>query len=157
VFRVERTWTSAPAPLSIVRPAHHAIPPKRRHVFVNYCESAFAQHATDFIQHELRIVGVMQHVTKQDRIKALIAHRKMPPIVREIVNASRGNVAHVNSHDGRTEHALQVMGYETVATTNVEHVCAGRQNSCDFERHVVSASNFTASSHALDATFERGS
>jgi len=48
------------------------------------------------------------------------------------------------------------MGDEPVATTNVEHVRARRQNLRDFERHIVSASNFAAPSHAPDATFDRG-
>jgi hypothetical protein len=82
MFRVERAWTSAAAPLSIVRPAHNAIPPERRDVFVNDCESSFAQHAAHFIQHESRVLRVMQHVTEQHRVEALIAHRKMPAIVR---------------------------------------------------------------------------
>jgi len=106
VFRVERTWTSAPAPLSIVRPANDAIPPECGYVFVNDSESSFTQHATDFIQHEPRIVRVMQHVTEQHGVEALIAHRKMPAIVRQVVDASGGVAADVESHHSRTEHAL---------------------------------------------------
>jgi hypothetical protein len=126
VFRVERAWTSTATPLSIVRPADHAVPPARRHVFVNNRESSFSQHAAHFIQHEPRILRVMQHITEQHRVKALVPNRKMPAVVWNIVDASGGVAPYIQSHDSGSEHALQVMRDETVATTDVEHVSARR-------------------------------
>lgn len=98
----------------------------------------------------------MQHVAKQHRIEALIAHGKMPAIVRQVVDASGCVSADVETDYSRTEHALQVMGDETVAAADVEHVRARWQHPGDFERHVISAAHLAASSHALDATFDRG-
>ena len=98
---------------------------------------------------------MMQHITQQHRVKALVLHRKMAAIVRQVVDASIGAVTHIQSNDRRAKHALQVVRDETVATTDVEHVSARRQHIHDFERHVVSAADLAASSHALDAAFDR--
>jgi hypothetical protein len=96
----------------------------------------------------------MQYVTKQHRIEALVHYRKAPSIVRQVVDASGGVAADIQSHYGRAEHALQVMRDETAATAHVEHCGARRQDLRDFERHVISTSDLAAPSHALDATFD---
>ena len=106
VFRLKRAWSSASTPLSIVRPADHAVPPDRRYIFVNNRETAIAQHAADFIQHEPRILRVMQHVAEQHRVKALIFDGKMAAIVRKIIDPSGGVVADVQSNHRRSQHAL---------------------------------------------------
>jgi hypothetical protein len=96
----------------------------------------------------------MQHVTKQDRVEALVHNRKVPAVVRQIVDASGGIATHVQSHYSRAEHALQVMCDETVATTDVEHARARRQDLRDFKRHVISTAYLATPFHALDATFD---
>ena len=96
----------------------------------------------------------MQHVTEQHRVEALVQQRKMPAIVRQIVDASRGIATYIESDYSRAEHALQVMRDEAVATADVEHASARRQDLRDFKRHVISTADLAAPSHALDATFD---
>jgi len=99
----------------------------------------------------------MQNVTEQHRIEALVSHRKMTPIVRQVVDTSGGVTADIQSHYSCAEHALQMMRDETVAAADVEHTRPRWQHLCYFEGHVVSAPDLTAPSHALDATFDGGS
>ena len=101
MFRLKRAWSSSPAPLSIVRPADHPIPPDRRYIFVDNCESAITQNAADFIQHESRILCVMQHVAEQHSVKALILHRKMAAIIRKIIDPSGGYFADIQANHRR--------------------------------------------------------
>src|SRR6185295_19152094 len=136
VFRLKRTWSSAATPLSIVRPANHAVPPDSRNVFINNRQPTIAQHTTDFIQHESRILRVMQHVTEQHGIKAFIFYRKVPAVVGKVFDSRGGEVSHVQPNYSRTEQALQMMRDETIAATDVEHVRARREHTGDFERHV---------------------
>src|ERR1043166_153539 len=154
MFRVERASTSAATPLTIVTPAKYAVPPEYRYVFVDDCESSLSQHPAHFIQDQPRILRVMQHVTKQHRVEALVHNRKVPAIVRQVVNASRCIATYIQSHYSRAEHALQMMRDETVATADVEHSRARRQHLRDFARHVISTCGLAAPSHALDATFD---
>jgi len=152
---VERAWTSAATPLSIVCPADDAVPPECRHVFVDNREPSFSERPAHFIQNESRIVGVVQHIAEQHRIEALILHGKMTAIVRQVVDASIGVAAYIQSNYISAEHALQMMRDEPVATADVENIRARRQHIHDFERHVVSATHLAAASHALEATFDR--
>ena len=154
MFRVERAWTSAATPLSIVCPTDYAVPPACWHVFVNNCEPSLSQHTAHFIQHESRILRVMQHITQQHCIEALVPDRKMPSVVRQVVDPSGGVTSHIQPDDSCPEHALQVMGDETVATTDIEYIGIRRQYFRDFERHVVSATDLAPASHALKATFD---
>src|SRR5262245_36248847 len=96
---------------------------------------------------------MMQHITEQHRIEALVLHWKMTAVVGQIVDASRSLTTDIQSNHGGAKHALQVMRDETVATADVEYVCAWRQHLRDLERHVVSSSDLAAASHALEATF----
>src|ERR1041384_2236051 len=97
VFCVERAWSSSSTPLSIVSPADHAVPPKCRHVFVNDREASVSQHPAHLVQHEPRILRVMQHITQQYRIKALVLNRKMPSVVRKIIDASGSAAADIQT------------------------------------------------------------
>ena len=106
VFRSKLAWSSPAAPLPIVRPADHAVPPDPRYIFVDNREAAIAQHATNFIQHESRILRVMQHLAEQHRVKALVSHREMTAIVRKIVDPSGGVVAYVQPNHRRAQQAL---------------------------------------------------
>jgi len=137
-----------------VRPADRAVPPDRRNVFVDNREPAITQHAADFIQHEPRILRMMQHVAKQHRIEALVLNGKMPAVVRQVINESRGAWPHVQTDDSCTKHRSQMMCDEAVAAADVENVRVRRQHACDFERHVVCSSDFTTPSHAFDATID---
>ena len=98
VFRLKRARSGSPTPLSIVRPADHAIPPDRRYIFVDNRESTVTQHAADFIQHESRILRVMQHVAEQHRVKAFVFHWKMAAIIRKIIDPGGGLFADVQAH-----------------------------------------------------------
>jgi hypothetical protein len=124
VFCVERAWTSAATPLPIVCPADDAIPPECRHIFVDNRESSLPQHPAHFVQHELRILRVVQHIAEQYCIKALILHRKMTAIVRQVVDASIGVAPHIQPNYSRAEHALQMMRDETITTTDVQNIRA---------------------------------
>jgi len=95
VFRLKRTWPSSTAPLSIVRPADYTIPPDPRYIFVDNRHSAITQHTANFTQHESRILCVMQHVTEQHRVKALIFHWKMAAVIRKIIDPGGGLFADV--------------------------------------------------------------
>ena len=151
---MKRAWTSAASPLSIVRPADDAVPPECRHVFVDDRETSFSQHAAHFIQHEPRILRVVQHIAEQHCVKALVLHGKVTAIVRQVVDASIGVAADIQPDDGSAEHALEMMRDEPVTTADVENIRARRQHLHDFERHVVSATHLAAASHALEATFD---
>ena len=156
VFHLKRAGTSASAPLSIVCPAHHAIPPEQRNIFVNDREALLAQHAVHFVKHESRILRVVQYVAKQNRIEALISNGKVPAVVWQIVDARGSAVADVQSNYGRAEHASKMMRDEAVSATHVEYVRTRRQHTRDFERHVVCSPNFSATAHSVEATFNRG-
>jgi hypothetical protein len=154
MFRVERAWSSAPAPLSIVRPADHAVPPKRRHVFVNDREPSVSQHTAHLVQHESRILRVMQNITKQHRIETLVLYWKVTAIVRQIIDARGGGATDVETDDRRAEHAFQVMRDESVATADVENVGPRRQHIGYFKRHVVCSPDFATPSHPLEAALD---
>jgi hypothetical protein len=152
MFRLKRAWSSSTTPLTIVCPTNSTVPPDRRYVFIDDCETSFSQHPADFVQHETRILRVMQHVAEQHRVEALIFDRKVPAIVRKVIDARSGAVTDVQSDDSCTEHALEMVRDETVAAADVEDVGAWRKHFGHFKRHVVSSSYFTASSHSLEAT-----
>lgn len=154
VFHLKRAWTSAPAPLPIVCPAHDAVPPEHGNIFVDDRDAAFAQYAADFVQYESRIVGVVQHVTEQHSVEALIFNGKVPAVVGQVIDACVRAVADVETNHSRSDHASKMMRDETVAAANVEYVCARRKHMRDFERHVVCSSNFSAPSHAVEAAFD---
>ena len=106
VFRLKRAWSSSSTPLSIVCPANDAVPPDRRYIFVNNGESAVTQNAADFIQHEPRILCVMQHVAEQYGVKALILYGKMAAIVRKVIDPSGSVFADVQSNHRRAQQSL---------------------------------------------------
>src|SRR5215211_1634902 len=106
LFCLERAWSSSSTPLSVVRPADHAVPPDRRYIFVDNREAAIAQHAAHFVQHESRILCVMQHIAEQYRIKALIFDGKMAAIVRKIIDPSGGVVTDVQPNHRRAQQSL---------------------------------------------------
>ena len=97
VFALERAWTSDATPLSIVHPADKPVPPECRHVFVNDREPAFAQDSAYFIQHQPRVMRVMQHVAKQHGVEALVAHRKVAAVVGQVIDARGCAVPDVES------------------------------------------------------------
>ena len=156
VFPLERAWTSASAPLSIVCPAHHAIPPEHRYILIDDRKTALAQDAAHFVQYESRILRVVQHVAKQHCIEALISDGKVPAVVWQIIDAGGGGVADVQSDHGRAEYASKMMRDEAVAATDVEYVRTRRKHTRDFESHVVCTTNFSAAAHPVEATFDGG-
>ena len=90
-----------------MRPTNHAVPPDGRHIFINNCYATVAQDTTHLIQHESRIVGVIQHVKEQHSVDALIFDGKLAAIVRKIIDTSGGDVApDVQPNDRRTQQAL---------------------------------------------------
>jgi hypothetical protein len=154
VFCVKRAWSSSTAPLSIVCPTDRTVPPDCRYVFVDDSETTISQHSTHFVQHQARILRMMQHITKQHCIEALISDGKMPAVVGKVIDASRGAVADIQSNHSRSEHTLQMVRDETVAAANVQDVGVRRKHFGDFERHVVCSSDFAASSHSIEATLD---
>jgi hypothetical protein len=120
MVELKRAWSSAATPLSIVRPAHQAIPPQNRDVFVNDRETAVTQYTADFVQHEAWIVCVVQHIAKQDGIEALISNRKVPAVVWQVIDGSGSAFADVETNHSRSEHSAQMMRDETVAAADVE-------------------------------------
>src|SRR3954447_12090051 len=106
VFCLKLAWSSPATPLPIVRPTNYAVPPDARYIFVDNREAAVAQHTTDFIQHESRILRVMQHVAEQHRVKALVSDGEMTAIVRKIIDPGGGAVAYVQPNHRRAQQAL---------------------------------------------------
>jgi len=149
-------WSTAVTPLPIVCPTDHAVPPNRWDIFIDDGESAVAQHAAYFIQNEACVLCVMENVTEQDGVKALISNRKMAAIIGKVIDASGGAVADVQPDHPCAEHALQMMRDEAITAADVEHSRPRRQYAGYFERHVICSTNFTAASHALEATFDSG-
>jgi hypothetical protein len=98
----------------------------------------------------------MEHVTKQHRVETLIAHGKMPAIVRQILNVRGRAVADVDPDHGFADEAAQMMRDETVAAADVEHVGPRRQYTRYFERHIVRSPNLAPSSRALEAALDCG-
>jgi len=157
VFQLKRAWTSAAAPLSIMRPTNYAIPPDCRHIFINNRDATVAQNATHFIKQEPRILRVMQYVAEQHGVEAFIFDGKMAAIVWKIIDPSGSDVAaDVQAYDRRTQQALKMMRDEAVAAADVEHVRSWRQHTRYFERHVIRSPDFAAPSHTLEATFDGG-
>jgi len=106
VFALKRAWTSAAAPLPIVCPADEAVPPDQRYVFVNYREAAVSQDAAHFVQHEPRILSVVQNITEQYRIEALVSDREMASVVRNVIDAGRGAASEIEPNHSCAKHAL---------------------------------------------------
>jgi hypothetical protein len=96
----------------------------------------------------------MQDVTQQDSIEAVVSHRKVTPIIRNVINASGSAFADVQTNDGRAEHALKMMRDKSAAAADVEHVSSRRQHAGHFKRHVICSTNFSSSSFTLEATFD---
>jgi hypothetical protein len=89
-----------------VCPADHAVPPKRRHVFVDDCQTAVAQHSAYLVQHEASILRVMQHIAKQHCIETLIPHGKVAAVVRQVIDMRGGAAADVETDDSGSQNAL---------------------------------------------------
>jgi len=154
MFCLKCAWSSAAAPLTIVCPTDHAVPPDRRYVFVDNGETFISQHSAYFIEYQPGVLGVMQNVAEQHCIEALVFYGKVPAVVRKVIDAGGGAVADVQSNHRCAEHALEMVRDETVAAANVEHVRMRREHFGDFKRHVVSSPDFAASPHAAEATFD---
>jgi hypothetical protein len=154
LFTLKRAWSSAATPLPIVRPTNHPIPPQRRNVFVDDRQATIAQHAADFVQHEYRVLCVMQDIAEQDRVEALVLQREMTAIVGQIIDASAGAVADVQTNHSRSQQPAEMMRDETVTTADVEHPGSPRQRTRHFQRHVVGATHFAAPSHALETALD---
>jgi hypothetical protein len=154
MFCLKRAWASAAAPLPVVCPTDQAVPPDRRNVFIDNRLAAISQHSGYFVEHEPGVMRVMQNIAEQHCVEALVFDRKMPAVVRKVVDASGGAVADVQADHRAAEHALKMVRDETVAAAHVENVGIRRQHSGDFKRHVVSSSDLAASAHSLEATFD---
>jgi len=154
VFRLKCAWSSAATPLPIVCPTNHAVPPDRRNIFVDDCESAVAQHAVYFVQDEPRVLCVMKDITKQHGIEALIFNRKMAAVVWKVIDTRSNAVANIQPDHSCAKHPLQMMCDEAVAATYVEHSRSRWKHAGDFECHVICSTNFAAPFHALEATLD---
>jgi hypothetical protein len=97
---------------------------------------------------------VVQNVAEQDGIEALVFDGKVPAVVGKVIDVSGSAVADVQSDHCSTEHALEMVRDETIAAADVEHVGTWWKHFGDFQRHVVSSSDFATSSHSLEATFD---
>src|SRR5215213_2925045 len=155
LFQLKLTWPTAAAPLPVMCPTDEPIPPKRRNVFVNDRQPSVTQDPAHFVQHEARIMRVMQHVTKEHCVETLIANREVPAVVGKIVDSSSGAGADIESDDSRSEYGVQVMRDKSVAATNVEYVGARRKYASYFKRHVVGAAHLATPVHAPEATLNR--
>src|SRR5687767_9996138 len=71
VLHLKCAWSSAVTPLPIVCPTHRAVPPYRWNVFIYDRKAAFSQHSAHLVEHEARVLRVMQHIAKQDSIETL--------------------------------------------------------------------------------------
>lgn len=154
MLRLKRAWSSSTTPLPIVCPTDQTVPPERRYVFVDDCYTAVSQHSAYLVEYQPGVLGMMQNVAEQDRIEALVFDGKVPPVIRKVIDASGGAVADVQSDHCSTEHALEMVRDETIAAADVEDVRVWWKHSGDFKRHVVSSSDFAASAHSLEATFD---
>ena len=85
----------------------------------------------------------------------VITDWKMPAIIGKIIDACGRGWSNVQSNHRCAEQTLQVMRDEAVAATDVEHLGARRKHARHFERHVVRSSNFSSSSHSVEATLDR--
>jgi hypothetical protein len=80
----------------------------------------------------------------------------MTAVVRKIIDPRvRGIHANVEPNDSFPEHALEMMRYKSVATTDVEHVSARRKHTRNFKRHVICSTDFASSSCTLEASLDR--
>ena len=98
----------------------------------------------------------MQHVAKQHGVETLIAHGKMPAVVREILDVRGGTLADVEPYDRFADQRAEMVRDKTITATNVEHVGPRRQHTRHLQRHVVRAADFAPSSHAPEAALDRG-
>src|ERR1044072_301200 len=154
MLRLKRAWSGPSTPLTIVCPTDHTVPPDRRYVFVDDCYTAVSQHSTYLVEYQPCVLGMMQNVAQQDRIEALVFDGKVPAVVGQVIDASGGVVADVQSDHCSTEHALEMVRDEAIAAADVEDVRMWWKHFGDFKRHVVSPPDFAASSHSLEATFD---
>jgi hypothetical protein len=148
----EGARAGAVLPLAFMNPAHHAIRPATRNVFVNYDEPTRPQDAPNFAHDQVEVLRVMQHVAEQDRIEALVRDRKALAVVTEVFDWRDGAFRQIYSYDWRAEHGGQMMRYESIAAAYVEHARARGYKARHFERHVVGASYGPAATLALPAT-----
>jgi hypothetical protein len=122
MFCLKLTWSGSTSPLAIVSPTDRAIPPERWNVLVDDRETAVSQHAADFVQHESRILRVVENIAEQHRVEALISKRKMAAVVGKVIDPRGDAASYVQPDDRRAEHAAEMVGYETVAAADVEDV-----------------------------------
>src|SRR5687768_17429873 len=114
MFCLKCAWASPATPLPIVCPTDHTVPPDRRYVFVDDGQAAVSQHPAHFVQYEARVLRVMQNVAEQHGIEALVCDGKVTAIVRDVIDASGGAVADVQTNHSRAEHALKMVRDKTV-------------------------------------------
>jgi hypothetical protein len=141
-------------PLAVMNPAHHAIQPATRDVFVDYDETTMAQDAPHLTHDQAEVLRVMQHVAEQDRIEALVRDRKALAVVTEVFYRRGGAFRQIYSQDWHAEHGGQVVCYESVAAAHVEHARGRGYKTRHFERHVVGAAHGATATLAPPATMQ---
>src|SRR5687767_8053686 len=95
---------------------------------------------------------MMQDITEQGRIKRLITYGKLFPIELPIRDDSFCAGRDINPNDRGTEQCAQVMCDIAVAAADIEDPRSCGNRARNFERHIVSPSNFTAAEFAIPAT-----
>src|ERR1044072_6446042 len=107
MLRLKRAWSGPSTPLTIVCPTHHTVPPDRRYVFVDDCDTAVSQHSAYLVEYQPGVLGMMQNVAEQDRSEALVFDGKVPAVVGKVIDARGGGVADIQSDHCSTEHDLE--------------------------------------------------
>jgi len=107
-------------PLQIVYPAHAFVPPRPGNVLVNDCQTIGAKHAPHFIQHCMNVLRMMKHITEQDGIEGTISHRKLPTVVRPIMNRSFRSFHHIDTDNFFRQQGTKMMGDKPIAASDIE-------------------------------------
>ena len=150
----EGAWACAVLPLAVMNPAQHAIQPATRNVFVHQDKTTTPQNAPHLTHEQAEVLRMMQYVTEQDRIEALVRDRKVLAVVTQVFDRRGGAFRQVYSYHWHTEHGGQVVRYESIAAAHVQHARSGGYKTRHFKRHVVGAAYGTPATLAPPATMQ---
>ena len=150
----EGAWACAVLPLAVMNPAHHAIQPATRNVFVHQDKTTTPQNAPHLTHEQAEVLRMMQYVAEQNRIEALVRDRKVLAVVTQVFDRRGGAFRQVYSYHWHTEHGGQVVRYESIAAAHVQHARSGGYKTRHFKRHVVGAAYGTPATLAPPATMQ---
>jgi hypothetical protein len=89
---------------------------------------------------------MMEYIAEKHCIETSVGNREVSTIKCKILDGRRRGSTNIKTNDFGIEHRVQMMCYETVTATDIEHLSTAGQDRRNFECHIVGAPYFLSSS-----------